>query len=218
MPVENYLLYVLIATGYIASPGPAVFVAINGGFAIGTKRTLALLAGNSVGLGALAFVSALGIGAFVLNSATLTAAMKILGALWLAYLGLKMLRPQHAANPAADQSRLRKKYLGAPWLSKFFDGLTLALTNPKPIVFFVSIYPQFVVGDGAATAQFLLMGVTFVLLSFGILNVYSLLSAVIASRFLRADKIKAVNGFFGGMLIVLAVLLLADALRLSQAR
>lgn len=54
------------------------------------------------------------------------------------------------------------------------------------------------------------MGVTFALLSFGILSFYSLVSSVIASRLLREDKIKMMNRFFGGMLLLLAVLLLLD--------
>lgn len=138
MLIEDYVLYVLIAIGYIASPGPAVFVAVNGGASIGAKRTSALLVGNSAGLGVLAFVSALGVGAFVLNSASLTALMKILGALWLSYMGLKMFRSQYATNPTEDQNRLREKYTETRWLSNFFDGLMLALTNPKPIIF---LYP-----------------------------------------------------------------------------
>ena len=87
MSVEGCFLDRLISVDCIASPGPAVFVAINGGFAIGAKRTLALLAGNAAGLGVLVFVSVLSIGAVVLNLATLTAAMPISGALWLSYPG-----------------------------------------------------------------------------------------------------------------------------------
>ena len=87
MSVKGCFLYGLMSVDYIASPGPAVFVAINGGFAISAKRALALLAGNAAGLGVLVFVSALSISAVVLNLATLTATMPISGALWLSYPG-----------------------------------------------------------------------------------------------------------------------------------
>ncbi|MDD9858614.1 MAG: LysE family translocator [Gammaproteobacteria bacterium] len=210
MSIDNYLLYVLIAVGYIASPGPAVLVAINGGVAVGVKRTAALLAGNTVGLGALAFISALGVGALILNSAKLTVAVKILGALWLVYLGVKTMRSPAAPDPGLHQDRLRKIYAGAGGLAEFRDGLVLALTNPKPIVFFVSIYPQFIVADGSIARRFLLLGATFMLLSFGILNVYSALSAVIAEHFLDAKKIRLVNYLFGGTFLALALFLLAE--------
>lgn len=214
MAIDHYLLYMLIAVGYIASPGPAVFIAINSGFAIGAKRTMALLAGNTAGIGALAFISAVGIGAFILRSATLTAAVKVLGALWLTYLGINMMRPPAAISPASDQTRLRKLYAGANWFSKFRDGLILALTNPKPIVFFVSIYPQFIIADGFAARQLFLLGVTFMLLSFGILNFYSVLSAALIKRFLGERKIRLVNYCFGGMFLLLALLLLMESWRL----
>jgi len=188
MPIDHYLLYVLIAVGYIASPGPAVVVAINGGVAVGVKRTAMLLAGNTVGLGMLAFISALGVGALILNSAKLTAAVKISGALWLAYLGVKTMRAPAALNPGLHRERLRTIYAGAGAPAQFRDGLVLALTNPKPIVFFVSIYPQFIAADALAARQFILLGATFMLLSFGILNAYSALSAVIAEHFWTQRK------------------------------
>lgn len=213
MPVENYFLYLLIAIGYIASPGPAVLVAINGGVAAGIKRTAMLLAGNTVGLGVLAFISALGIGALILNSAKLTVAVKILGALWLVYLGIKTMRSPVAVDPESEQNRLRKVYAGAGGLVEFRDGLVLALTNPKPIVFFVSIYPQFVVADEFVARQFLLLGATFILLSFGILNVYSALSAFISGYFLDAKTVRWFNYFFGGAFLVLALFLLAETFR-----
>ena len=106
MSVDNYFLYILIAVGYISSPGPAVFVAINSGVAIGVKRTSVLLAGNTIGLGVLAFISALGVGSFILNSAKLTVALKILGALWLAYLGIKMMGSPVVSGNKKEQHRL----------------------------------------------------------------------------------------------------------------
>lgn len=212
MSVDNYILYVLVAVGYIASPGPAVLVAINGGVAVGVRRTAMLLAGNTIGLGILAFISALGIGALILNSAKLTVAVKVLGALWLVYLGIKTMRSPVTVDPESEQNRLRKIYAGAGGFVEFRDGLALALTNPKPIVFFVSIYPQFIVVDEFIAHQFLLLGATFMLLSFGILNVYSALSAFISGYFLDAKKIRLFNYFFGCTFLALALFLLAEIL------
>jgi len=210
MSVDDYLLYVLIAVGYIASPGPAVLVAINGGAAVGVKRTAMLLAGNTIGLGALAFISALGIGALILNSAKLTVAVKVLGALWLVYLGVKTMRAPVVSDPKSEQNRLRKIYAGAGGLVEFRDGLVLALTNPKPIVFFVSIYPQFIAAGEFIAHQFLLLGATFMLLSFGILNAYSMLSALIGAYVLDEAKIRLFNYFFGCTFLALALFLLAE--------
>lgn len=214
MDINNYLLYLLVSVGYIASPGPAVFIAINGGATVGVKRTVALLAGNTVGLGLISFISALGVGAFILSSVGLTAVVKTLGAFWLAHLGIKMMRAQDPPKLTSAENRLQKIYATANWFYKFRDGLVLALTNPKPIVFFVSIYPQFIVVNGFETHQFLLLGLTFMLLSFGILNFYSLLSDIVIVQFLNAKKISIFNYFFGFTFLLLALFLLVETWRL----
>jgi len=53
--ISSYFIFLLIAFGYIASPGPAVFIAINGGASIGKKKTFVLLLGNTIGIGIIAF-------------------------------------------------------------------------------------------------------------------------------------------------------------------
>lgn len=215
MDLNNYLLYLLVSVGYIASPGPAVFLAINGGATIGVKRTAALLAGNTIGLGLMALIAALGVGTLILNSVGLTAIVKIIGALWLAHLGIKMLR-----TPTSPEHPRQKTYATANYLYQFRDGLVLALTNPKVILFFISIYPQFIVINDFETHQFLLLGLTFMLLSFGILNVYSLLSKLAIGQFLNTKnkkKMRVFNYFFGCIFLLLALFFLVETWRLNYS-
>ncbi len=215
MTIDNYLIYLLVATGYIASPGPAVFIAINGGATAGVKSTAATLLGNTAGLGVLAFISALGLGAFVLGSARLTAMVTAGGAVWIFYLGAKMCLAG-APDPGGIATTPRD---GKP-LTGFTDGLVLALTNPKPIIFFVSIYPQFIVVGGGQSQirQFMLLGATFLGLSFVLLNGYSFLSSLTIGKVLSVRGARWFNGVFGMIFIALALYLLAPFITSAAAQ
>lgn len=206
MSFPNYLTFLLIAVGYIASPGPAVFIAIYGGAHVGVLKTSVVVLGNTLGLALLAFISALGLGQLILESPLLTACTQIMGASWLGYMGVKMML-SHLDTGALDSSL---SMLGNhdQYFRKFYNGLLLALTNPKPIIFFVSIYPQFIEPVGSINWQLFLLGVTFISLSFFILNFYSYASSITLGKILNAQRIRVFNLLFGGGFIVLGILLL----------
>jgi len=209
MSFSNFILFITIAVAYIASPGPAVFIAINYALNCGIKKTAILLLGNSLGLGILAFISAIGIGAIIVASAFLTKLLQIIGALVLIYMGVKMiLKAYHLKTINIEVKSCSKDYF-----SYFKEGLLLALTNPKPIIFFTSIYPQFI--DFSANIsnlifQFFILGITFMALSFLILNLYALISKYILGNFLTKDFLKIFNYISGILLIFIAILLIAN--------
>ena len=207
MPTENYALYLLVAVGYIASPGPAVFFAINGGATIGIGNTAVVLFGNTIGLGALALISALGVGAVILNSDGLTSAIKIAGALWLIYMGAKMILAK-PSNPPTVNTVTRAKPGWDNKLVGFCEGFLLAITNPKPIIFFVSIYPQFVAPNTSAIQQLTALGVTFMCLSFVVLNGYSIFSKLTIGRIANPRTARIINWIFGITFVALAFFLI----------
>ena len=207
MDIDSYVAYTVIAVGYIASPGPAVFLAINGGASIGIKNTALILFGNTIGIGVIAFISALGLGELILNSSLLTAIVKTAGACWLVYMGIKMMK-----SDFSDQSETlsvcpsKKKNVFA----LFYDGLMLALTNPKPIIFFVSIYPQFVITNGQEYQQLFFLGGMFMALSFVLLNCYSFISNITVGKVLSRNRARLFNFSFGSLFILLALFLITE--------
>lgn len=206
MSVDNYILYLLIATGYIASPGPAVFIAINNGATIGLRKTALTLLGNTIGLGCIALISSIGIGALIISSAILTNLIKIVGAVWLVYIGSKMMLSDTKLVRNSDFSNYNKQEVGS--FSRFKDGLILALTNPKPIIFFISIYPQFIIANGNEQPQFFILGITFMILSFTLLNIYALLSKLTIGKVLNPKRMRFFNIIFGLTFFLLALFLL----------
>ena len=134
MEIEGYLAYLLVAFGYCIT-WSCIFLAIQGGSTIGLQKTTVMLFGNTVGLGILAFISALGLGAWIVNSVVLSNITKVIGASWLFYLGLKMIRSHTLQTQQSPEVSMTDSHFDL-----FRDGLLLPLTNPKPIIFlFLSI-------------------------------------------------------------------------------
>jgi threonine/homoserine/homoserine lactone efflux protein len=136
---DTYWLYVLTEAALSLSPGPAVMLVIAYGLTQGARRslpaTLGILSANAIYFA----ISATSLGAVLVSSRAFFFAVKWIGAAYLAYLGLRALfgqpSPITASNPAAR---------GSTWRSIYASGLTLQLANPKTLIFFVAILPQFV--------------------------------------------------------------------------
>ncbi|MDH5207986.1 MAG: LysE family translocator [Burkholderiaceae bacterium] len=136
---DTYWLYVLAEVALSLSPGPAVMLVIACGLAFGARRSihaaLGILSANAIYFA----ISATALGALLVASKLVFVAMKWLGAAYLAYIGLSALfgRPSPISVARTDE-------VGGSPRAIYLSGLTLQLANPKTLVFFVSILPQFV--------------------------------------------------------------------------
>lgn len=136
---ETYWLYVLTEAALSLSPGPAVMLVIAYGLAQGARRSiyaaLGILAANAIYFA----LSATALGALLVSSQSFFVAVKWIGAAYLVYVGLSALlgRPSPiTVSGATERPRSRRAI--------FFSGLTLQLANPKTLIFFAAILPQFV--------------------------------------------------------------------------
>lgn len=136
---DTYWLYVLTEAALSLSPGPAVMLVIAYGLTQGARRsvpaTLGILSANAVYFA----ISATSLGALLVSSRTFFVAVKWLGAAYLLYLGSRALFGRPSPITASDRTAR-----GSSWRSVYASGLTLQLANPKTLIFFVAILPQFV--------------------------------------------------------------------------
>ena len=136
---DTYWLYVLTEMALSLSPGPAVMLIIACGLAHGARRStwasLGILSANAIYFA----ISATALGAVLAASREFFTAVKWIGAAYLVYVGLSALfgrpSPITVSKATARSSARRDLYLA---------GLTLQLANPKTLIFFVAILPQFV--------------------------------------------------------------------------
>lgn len=174
MTLERWALF--LATDILLSlaPGPAVLLVLAHALRGGVRPSLCASGGILFGNALYFAVSATGLGAILAASYRLFMVVKWAGAAYLVYLGLAAIFRR--AGPLSMKS-------AAPvsgWRT-FLDGLVLQLANPKSLLFFVVILPQFVDLNGDVVMQVLVLGVTSVSAEFVVLAMYGLL----ASRFHR---------------------------------
>jgi len=136
---ETYWLYVATEAALSLSPGPAVMLVVAYGLAQGTRRSLWASLGILSANGLYFALSATSLGALLVASEAFFRAVRWAGAAYLVYLGLAALfgqpSPITVSRSAARGGSPRAIYL---------SGLTLQLANPKTLLFFVAILPQFV--------------------------------------------------------------------------
>ncbi|WP_306113555.1 MULTISPECIES: LysE family translocator [unclassified Roseovarius] len=182
MSLELWLTFVAASTALLMIPGPTVLLVLS--YALSQGRRVALASAAGVALGDLIAMTAslLGLGALVLASATLFTALKWIGAIYLIWMGLKLLR--------APRSEGLDTVATADTTPRKVFGHTAAVTalNPKSIAFFIAFVPQFVSVSAPLAPQFAILIATFV----GLAALNALTFALLADRLRMTIKRPAV--------------------------
>lgn len=158
MPLDLWLTFVAASTALLLLPGPTVLLVLSYALSKGRPVALASAAGVALGDFVAMTVSLAGLGALILTSATLFTVLKWIGALWLVWLGVKLLRSTPADGLALPETKIT---------SRGVFGHTAAVTalNPKSIGFFIAFAPQFVDATAPLLPQFAILVATFVTLA-----------------------------------------------------
>ena len=203
MNLDTLLIYTTVAFFYITSPGPAVLLAVVNGLRSNMKVVAAAAFGNILGLAVLSTASILGLGTLIKTSALLFMTVKFVGAFYLIYLGYKFLTNRgglHFNDTKIDTNKSTFMY--------FKEALLVAVTNPKPIIFFTAIFPQFLDISRDITPQFLIMTAIFLIISFVSLCLYGLL-AKHSKRWLQRGNIMTwISRATGGLFISIGIALM----------
>lgn len=173
MDLDKLIMYTVVAFFYITSPGPAIFLAITNGMTGKMKIVCTSSFANILGLFILSLLSILGLGTLLVASSTLFFIVKFIGAAYLIYLGIKQLRSTRVLSSTEFGSGKRKE---RSLFSYFWESFFLAVTNPKPILFFTALFPQFLNLKADIAPQFFIMTLIFMAISFASLNSYGFLS------------------------------------------
>ena len=208
MHFETWLAFCSIAFIAAAIPGPAILLVSTHSLQFGTLRSLITVAGNVTGLFTMSACSILGLSALVMVSSTAFTVIKIIGALYLLYMGIKIWRSGVQLNDINDE----KKAPFSAW-SLYTQGLMISLTNPKAIIFTSALFPQFIVVSEPLLPQFLILVVTLMACSFLCLLSYSLLS-----QNLKTGTEKYVSGSILGKVFGSAFISAGGVLAISTQR
>ena len=205
MATHSFAAFVVASVLLILLPGPSVLFVIGRSLALGRRGGLLSVLGNELGSLPLIAAVALGVGALVAESVLVFNVVKVVGAAYLAYLGVQAIR--HRRVGGSDGVVASRS--GSGW-APLRQGFVVGVTNPKTIVFFVAVLPQFVdVDAGHVPAQMMLLGVTFVLIALVCDGAWALLAGTAREWFASSPRrLGAVRSSGGAMMVALGGVLL----------
>lgn len=193
------LLFIGVAAIVIVVPGPDTAVVTKNVLVHGRRAAFGTSLGVSAGLSVWTLAAALGVASVVRASYLAFTVLKLIGALYLIWLGLQALRATSHTRSAGGPSRADRPVMGA--LGGFRQGLLSDLANPKIGVFFTSLLPQFVDPGHPVLLPFLALGAVFVLMTVLWLSAYCLVAAR-AAETLQRPRVKAALDRVTGIVLI----------------
>jgi len=205
VPLDRLAAFVGVAFALIVVPGPSVLFVISRGVALGRRAAVTTVVGNAAGVYVQVVAVALGIGALVERSVLVFRALSLVGAAYLVVLGVRAIRGrQHLAEalevpvaPASTRRILR-------------EGFVVGLANPKVIVFFAAVLPQFTdPARGHVPVQLLLLGAIFVGIALVSDSAWGVAAGSAREWLARSPRRLAALGGTGGLVMIALGLRLA---------
>jgi homoserine/homoserine lactone efflux protein len=205
MPLEVWLLYVATCFAATLTPGPAVLmtmsVGLRGGALAGAWTGTGVCAANAIWI----TLSVAGLSAVMLASATLFLVLKWAGALYLIYIGLRLIFKRGGGHAAAGAGPVSAR-------GSFARGFAVQMTNPKAMIFFGALVPQFVTPGQPLLVRGLILAITLIVIEQLVLAGYGTLAAQ-GSRLAGRERWTLVTEKTSGALMIGAGLGLASIKR-----
>ncbi|ARE39980.1 transmembrane efflux protein, homoserine/threonine (RhtB) family [Rhodovulum sp. P5] len=199
MPFDLWLAFAAASTVLLIIPGPTILLVLSYALSQGRRVAVAMALGVALGDFIAMSASLAGLGALVLASATLFTVLKWIGAVYLVWLGIKLLRsrPVLAADLAPEPKAAR---------AIFSHAAAVTALNPKSIAFFIAFVPQFLRPEAALAPQFATLIATFVSLAAINALAYALLADRLRAQIRRPSVLRWMTRAGGGALIGMGAL------------
>ncbi|WP_381801831.1 LysE family translocator [Streptomyces niveus] len=198
LTADRLLAFAAMSLLLIVIPGPSVLFVVGRALAQGRRAALTTVAGNTLGGYVLVVGVAFGVGAVVERSVVAFTALKLVGAAYLIHLGIKAIRQRGSLHTSFGGDGPARSDLRTFW-----EGFAVGVANPKTIVFFAAVLPQFVdPGQGHVAVQMLLLGLVFNLIAVVCDSVWGLAAATARGWFVRSPRRLAMVGGAGGFAMI----------------
>ncbi|MEV5312384.1 LysE family translocator [Streptomyces sp. NPDC052610] len=188
--VDRLVAFAAMSSLLIVVPGPSVLFVVGRALAAGRRAALTSVLGNTLGAYVLVVAVALGVGSLVERSVVVFTVLKLAGAAWLLYLGVRAWRQRGALTGGGGA--------GQGGLRTLWEGFAVGVANPKTMVFFAAVLPQFVDRDaGHVVAQ--MLGLVFNVIALACDSVWGLAAATARDWFARSPRRLSLVGGAGGL-------------------
>lgn len=206
--MSNLMLYAVIAALTIASPGPGILLTLTNTINYRFARALYGIIGVVSGMAIIGFIASSSLGVMLTTSPYALTVVKVVGALYLLYLGAKIFRSKPKVLIDGETT------IVPPARNKLFsEAFVITLFNPKPIVFFMALFPQFVDPSQPVTIQFTVLTLIFCALVFMIHCLYACFALIARRKLSGANFFAYLNRTAGIIFMVFSALLALSAIQ-----
>lgn len=197
MSLQIWFVYVAAVLVLTMTPGPSVLMAVSASVNRGFRQAVLGALGSTSAIVCIMTLSALGLGAMLATSESAFTWFKWIGAAYLAYLGISSLLSSSNTGPlnAGDQ---------APRSRSFVRGFLVGASNPKALIFFSALFPQFIDPAQPQSPQFFTLGATFVVLELFWLLTYAALGVKAKNWLQEPGRALLFNRATGGIFLLAA--------------
>ncbi|SEB00129.1 LysE family translocator [Rubrimonas cliftonensis] len=207
MDVPAYLTFVIVSAAQSATPGPSTLFIVNNAVAHGWRRALGALSGDLAAIAMLATLSVVGLGALLETYPAALLSLRLAGAGYIVWLGWSFLRPaRRRAGSIAAETPLPQSGL-LLWVQSFGVGIS----NPKAVLFFAALFPQFLPPNSGSAVLALLVG-TFLVVKFVVLGGYALGARHVVRLLAKPDHARRGRMLTGILFMLFGVVMLWSAL------
>lgn len=204
MNIETWLYYTIAVLILTASPGPSVLLCMTKAVTEGFRASIFTALGSLTAVVSIMTLSFTGLGVVIASSELAFNTIKWSGAIYLIYLGYKALTSKQETYKLSDQERKASK---TSTKSLYMSGFIVGASNPKAIIFFTALFPQFINVYEPLATQYLVFAITFSTLELIWLFIYSYLGARLSNWLLQKGRAKFFNRITGGIFISAGVIL-----------
>lgn len=203
----TWLAYVGVIFALIIFPGPVALLCTSHGLKFGRQRAMATVLGGVLASLVLMTISSLGLGAILAASETAFYALKMLGGAYLVYLGVKAWLETTAV---ATQSSAKADDYRAPIGTLFSRGFIVGISNPKDLLFFAALFPNFIDVSEPQLLQFVILALTWLVVDTTLMSIYAGLGSGVSSWFQSPGRVKLFNRATGSLFMVAGGSLMAS--------
>ncbi|MFT6766402.1 MAG: homoserine/homoserine lactone efflux protein [Burkholderiaceae bacterium] len=213
MELTVWMTYFVACWVIAVSPGSGAVICMSHGLAYGVKKTSATVLGLQLGLAVVLLIAGAGVGAVLVASANAFLVVKVVGAAYLFYLGVKQWRASVGSSESAVADATQAVASG---LSKripttrerVLTGMLTNLSNPKGIVFMVAVLPQFIDPSKSLLVQLAILCVTMNAVDTVVMHGYAFLASRLQTLMRSVKAQRNQNRLFGGVLMLMGTSLL----------
>ena len=204
MNLETYLIYLLAILVLTASPGTSVLLCVSTSITQGFRSSVVAALGSLTAIVSVMTLSFTGLGLVIASSEIAFNVIKWIGALYLIVLGVRMFFTEPTQSEL-DSNKMTDPIKGIA--SLWFKGFVVGATNPKALVFFTALFPQFINQSQPLLPQYFVLVITFAVMELGWLMFYAQLSARSSKWFVSTARAKLMNRMTGGVFVCAGLLM-----------